>query len=81
MNFDLYIFLYTVTVTGIAYTLPVSLYPNLAIEKGYSESYVGFIFSIYCIGNLLTIPFTNNLIAYFKRYNLLVISFILKVRI
>lgn len=80
MNFDLIIFLYTVTVTGISYTLPISLYPNLALKRDYSESYVGIIFSLYCVGNLLTIPFTNNLIAYFKRYNLLIISVFLKVR-
>lgn len=59
---------------AISYSLPIPLYTELAYRRGYSESFVGFVFSIYSIANITLIPFTNRLIFLIGRYNLLVLS-------
>lgn len=79
MDINLFVLLFTIMVSGISYSLPVPLFPVLSLERGFSESYVGLIFSIYSISNILAIPFINQLINYFKRFDLLIYSCLFKV--
>ena len=64
-------------VAGINYSLPVPLYPNLAFQMGFDESYVGFIFCLYSLANIIFIPLSNKLITYFTRFNLLIIALLI----
>ena len=80
MNINIVIFLFTITTAGIFYSLPIPLYPDLALSKGYSDSYIGVIFAFYSVANLILIPFISHLIVKYGRFNLLIISLLAKVR-
>jgi len=74
MNINTKIFLFTAAINGITYSITPTLYPNLSYSKGFTESFVGIIFSLFSFGNIFFIPFTNNLILYFSRFSLLIIA-------
>lgn len=76
MNSNLIILLFSITTAGIFYSMPIPLYPKLCMKKGYSDSFIGIVFSMYSIVNLFLIPFISNLISKFTRFNLLILSFI-----
>lgn len=81
MKKDLLIFCFVNTSTAISSSLIAALYTELAYDIGFSESFVGLLFSVYSLTNLLIIPFTNNLIHSIGRFNLLVITNLIKVSI
>jgi MFS family permease len=60
--------------TAISYSLPIPLYTKIAYSRGFSESFVGFVFSVYSLANIAMIPFTNKLIEKIGRFNLLIIA-------
>lgn len=79
MDHNFIILLYSGMMSGISYSVTAALYPNMAFTKGFSETYVGIIFSLYCFGNLIFVPFTNKFIQYFTRFNLLLIAVFLNI--
>lgn len=79
MSNDLFVFFSVNVATAISYSLPIAMYTKIAYERGFSESFVGFVFAIYSVANICVIPFTNKLIFKVGRFNLLVISNIIKV--
>lgn len=74
MNINTKIFLFTAAINGITYSITPTLYPNLSYTKGFTESFIGIIFSLFSFGNIFFIPFTNSLIVYFSRFSLLIIA-------
>ena len=76
---DLLILLFSNIVTAMTCTLPVTLFTKMAYSKGLSELFVGMIFACYPLSNICFIPFSNNLINYFGRINLLVLVILGKV--
>lgn len=80
MKTDMKIFFLINVFTAISYGLPTLLYTKIAYERGYSESFVGFVFAIYSITNILILPFTNVFIKKVGRFHLLIISNLMKVR-
>lgn len=79
MKEEIRILFITNIAAGISYSLPTTLYPDSAMEKGYSEEFVGFVFSMYALANFLMIPFINKLISVFGRVRLLQFSSVLNV--
>lgn len=76
---DLLILLLANISTGATCTLPVTLYTYVAYSKGLSEVYLGYFFACYPISTLCLIPFSNNLINYLGRINLLTLALLGKV--
>lgn len=74
MDVNLIILLYVVFVAGFSYSLQFSVYPMIASNKGLNESEIGFIISLYCVGNLIGIPFNNKIISLIKRFNVLALA-------
>ena len=70
---DIKIFFAVNVVTGINYSLPIALLTQICYSRDFTETFVGFVFAVYSLSNLATIPFTNNLITKLGRFNLLIL--------
>lgn len=79
MKEEIRILFITNVAAGISYSLPTTLYPESAMQKGYDEEFVGFVFSMYALANFIMIPFVNKLISIFGRVRLLQFSSVLNV--
>lgn len=65
--------------SAVGYSLIAPLFPSIAMKKGVSEFIIGLIFSCFAISNVLTIPFTPQLIKHYGRINLMYFSLVLEV--
>ena len=79
MDYQLFILFFTNAVTAMSYLMPVPLFPDLAYSRGFSETFVGLVLAVFAVATLILIPYTNSLITYFGRRNMLVWLIILKV--
>lgn len=67
MNNEILLLLLVNLISGIGYSLVAPLYPNVAINKGLSEFFIGFIISMYAISNLITVPFAGKIFQIFGK--------------